>query len=333
MLGEKNKFDPNTDIPDLSGKVYVVTGGSAGIGFGICAHLLQHNCATLYLLGKKEEHLAEAEEGLKKYGDTSRVKPIQIELEDLHQTASVAKQLAGEITQLDALILNAGLGVGKYAESKDGIDTHMQVNVIAQHHLAMMLLPHLLKTPDSRLIFQSSEFHRMLTSNPNFESLAELNSDVGPMPLYARTKLAQVLQMRFMHKLKSEQPTKQPGSNLGLKAGQAPWIAATHPGGVVTGQQDQAIDAYGTIGKLGVKAVRPLMKDPVDEGCRPVLYAATHVSEGANPIDGQYIVPDCKFTGVSNEAQDEKLGGRLWKLVETILKDKLGPLEYGLVLA
>ena len=32
MSGKDQKFDPNTDIPDLSGKVYVVTGGSAGIG-------------------------------------------------------------------------------------------------------------------------------------------------------------------------------------------------------------------------------------------------------------------------------------------------------------
>ena len=32
MFGSNNKFDPNTDIPDLTGKVYVVTGGSAGIG-------------------------------------------------------------------------------------------------------------------------------------------------------------------------------------------------------------------------------------------------------------------------------------------------------------
>ena len=32
MSDSKNKFDPNTDILDLSGKVYVVTGGSAGIG-------------------------------------------------------------------------------------------------------------------------------------------------------------------------------------------------------------------------------------------------------------------------------------------------------------
>ena len=70
MFGSSNTFDPNKDIPDLSGKVhiatrmlwsstktsqvFVVTGGSAGIGFGICAHILQHNPAALYLLGKKE---------------------------------------------------------------------------------------------------------------------------------------------------------------------------------------------------------------------------------------------------------------------------------------
>jgi hypothetical protein len=30
MLGG-NKFDPNNDIPDLTGKIFAVTGGSAGI--------------------------------------------------------------------------------------------------------------------------------------------------------------------------------------------------------------------------------------------------------------------------------------------------------------
>jgi hypothetical protein len=121
-------------------------------GFGICAHLLQHDCAALYLLGKKEEHLAEAEEELRKYGDVAKVKPIQVELEDLQQTDMVAKRLAQQLTRLDALILNAGLGVGPYAESRDGIDTHMAVNVISQHHLTMTLLPLLAKTTNSRLV-------------------------------------------------------------------------------------------------------------------------------------------------------------------------------------
>lgn len=300
-----------------------MTGGSAGIGFGICAHLLQHNCAKLYLLGKKEEHIAEAEEGLKKYGDISRVQSMQIELEDLHHTDLIAKQLASELKQLDGLVLNAGLGVGVYNETKDGMDSHMQVNVFAQHHLAMILLPILLKTPESRLVHQSSEFHRMLTSNPSFESLSEINKDVGAMPLYARSKLAQVLLVRFMHGLKS-----QPDNKLGLAAGKSPFVIATHPGGVVTDQQEQAIEALGTKGKLGVKAVRPFMKDPVDEGCRPALFAATAPEIAAKPIDGKYIVPDCEVTDVSKEAKDSQLAERLWRLTETVLRDKLGELPY-----
>lgn len=286
-------------------------------GYGICAHLLQHNCKALYLLGKKKDHLEEAEEGLKKYGDVTRVHLVQVELEDLEHTDKVAKKLASELTRLDALVLNAGLGVGKYAESKDGIESHMQVNVIAQHHIALTLLPILLKTEDSRLVLQSSEFHRMLTSNPSFSTIEELNTDIGPAHLYARSKQAQVLLMRHMYKLKS-----QPENGLGLRRGRPPWINATHPGAVQTDQQEQAMDAYGTLGKLGVAVVRPMMKEPIDEGCRSALFAATAESFGGDQVDGQYIVPDCKVTDVSDEAKDEELAKRLWNLVEGILSKK-----------
>ena len=170
--------------------------------------------------------------------------------------------------------------------------------------------------------------YSMLTSNPDFSTLEELNRDIGASPLYARTKLAQVLLMRFMHQLKS----LQPDNKLGLKAGQAPWINATHPGAVVTDQQDQAVEAYGTMGKLGVKAARTAMKDSIDEGCRSALFAATSKEVSSAPIDGEYIVPDCKVTDVSKEAKDEQLAERLWRLVETILKEKLGSLDFPLVL-
>lgn len=317
MLGTGNTFDPNNDIPDLSGRVFVVTGGSAGIGFGISAHILQHNCKKLYLLGKKQEHLDEASEALKKYGDVSRVEFVQVEFEDLHQTDEVSKKLASELERLDALVLNAGLGVGPYNETKDGIDSHMQVNVFAQHHLAMTLLPKLVATPDSRLCFQSSDLHRMAPSDIKFADLAEINKDIGATYLYNRTKLAMVLLVRAL------QRRKQRGE-LGLKPGQAPWINATHPGGVSTDQQEQAIEAYGTLGKIGVMAVRPFMKDPVDQGCRPMLFAATSDAIKDEKIDGSYIVPDRKVTEPSSQALDEKLQEQLWTLTTNILKDKLG---------
>ncbi|KAF2966399.1 hypothetical protein GQX73_g7189 [Xylaria multiplex] len=51
-----------------------------------------------------------------------------------------------------------------------------------------------------------------------------------------------------------------------LSPDQAVWANDTHPGSVVTGQQDQAVEAYGTLGNIGVKAVRLFLKNPVDEG-------------------------------------------------------------------
>ncbi|EXM13812.1 Short-chain dehydrogenase/reductase SDR [Fusarium oxysporum f. sp. vasinfectum] len=317
MLGSSNKFDPNTDIPDLSGKVFVVTGGSAGIGYGISAHILQHNCQKLYLLGKKQHHLDEAAEGLKQYGDISRVELIQVDLEDLHLTDQVAKRLASELDSLYALVLNAGLGVGPYGETKDGIDSHMQVNVFAQHHLAMTLLPKLIATPDSRLCLQSSDLHRAAPSDIKFADLQEINQDIGPTYLYNRTKLAQVLLVRALYRRKQQ-------GQLGMQPGRGPWINATHPGGVRTDQQEQAIDAYGNLGKVGVAVIRPFMKDPIDQGCRPILFAATSNTIKEENIDGSYIVPDCKVTEASAQALDEDLQEQLWALTEKILKGKLG---------
>lgn len=61
------------DIPDLTGKVAVVTGGSQGIGLGITAHLLSHNPAKIIVVANKAEHFEEAKDFLKDFGDVSRV--------------------------------------------------------------------------------------------------------------------------------------------------------------------------------------------------------------------------------------------------------------------
>lgn len=98
-----NSFNPDKDVPDLSGKVYIITGGTAGIGFGITAHLLQHNPKKIYILSNKEQHADEAQAELKKYGDVSKVEWKKCNLEDLKQVDEVAKELKSQLNQLDAV--------------------------------------------------------------------------------------------------------------------------------------------------------------------------------------------------------------------------------------
>ena len=200
-------------------------------------------------------------------------------------------------------------------------DSHMQVNIIAQFHLLMILFPVLQKTPNSRLVFQSSDLHRATPSSIKFESLGEINQDIGPSYLYNRSKLAQILVARALVRRLEK-------GELGSGMSKGPWINATHPGGVKTDQPQQAIDAYGSATKIAVKLMSPFMADPIEEGCRPALFAATADAIVQDKVQGQYIVPDRKISEPSSQAQDDALGEQLWKTMVGILETKLGSLPY-----
>lgn len=163
-------------------------------------------------------------------------------------------------------------------------DSHFQVNHLSQMLLALTLLPNLQATPNSRLVFQSSDLHRAPLSSTKFASLDEINTDIGPNSLYARTKLAQILFTRaIVRRMQNNEPGFQSPKYQG------PFVNAVHPGGVNTDQQEQAVDAYGKLGKIGVAAVRPFLKDPTDEGCRPALFAAASEDIVKEGIQGQYV--------------------------------------------
>lgn len=132
-LLSSNTFDPSKDIPSLLGKTFIVTGGSAGIGFGIVAHLVKNNAKRVYQLSSKQDHAESAQEELKKFGDPSVVVWKQTNLQSLAETEKVANEIKSELEsqnggKLECLILNAGEGVGKYNQTVDGLDSHMQVN-------------------------------------------------------------------------------------------------------------------------------------------------------------------------------------------------------------
>ena len=326
------KFDPDTDVPDLDGRIYLVTGGSAGIGFGIVAHLLQHNASKIILLSNEKEHANAALEDLMQHGDTSRITWQQCNLRSLKQADEVAKKLKVQEQRIDGLMLNAGIGVNKFALTEDGIDSHFQVNMLSQLHLALVLMPNLVANArmnqrPSRIVMMSSEMHKFPPSSCDFSSVQELSTDVGATALYGRSKLAQVLVARELARRLDD---GQMGFN---NTPRSVIVNATHPGGVNTPQQDQFPAAYGEkIGKMTKKMVRPLMTDPVKHGCRSGLFALTSdemVEKAGEEVQGQYIMPDKKIADVSKKGQDGAMADRLWNLSLGILKEKLGSLDYG----
>lgn len=71
-----------------------------------------------------------------------------------------------------------------------------------------------------------------------------------------------------------------------------------------------------------------MMKDPVKQGCRPALFAATHPDIAKEQIQCGYIVPDRKVTEPSDQSKSPVLGLNLWRLTKQILEQKIGNLPY-----
>lgn len=147
-----------------------------------------------------------------------------------------------------------------------------------------------------------------MTGKIKLHTLAEVNTGAGPTVLYNRSRLA---------------------GQLGLAPGEAHWMIATDPGAMSTDQpEQQAVEAYGKMSKAGVAAIHPLMKDPVEEGCRPALYTATSRRAGEEQIDRAYVVPDYKTTEPSSQAKGKELQERLCDLAVDMFEERLGELPY-----
>lgn len=101
-------------------------------------------------------------------------------------------------------MLSAGINANQYRETDDKIDSHFQINWLGQFYAVNQLYPLIRKTsklpdtPAPRIVWESSELHRLSPSDVKFESKEEINNpNIGSAELYARTKLAIILGVDF----------------------------------------------------------------------------------------------------------------------------------------
>ena len=180
---------------------------------------------------------------------------------------------------------------------------------IAHVILVSHLLPVIKKTAEEgntvRIVNQASNAHQGSPSDTKFESIDELNTDLGANPQYGRSKLAAILYSRYLAKhLSSSHP------NI--------LVNATHPGFVETAMSTRDIhEPFPVAGYAMSVAMSPFKKDQW-EGAISALYAAT-----ATNSTGEYICPPAVPEPGNALSQDAELGERLMKLTRQIVKEKL----------
>ncbi|KAL4787695.1 hypothetical protein BJX76DRAFT_345381 [Aspergillus varians] len=176
LLG--SAFDPERDIPDLSGKVIFVTGGNTGLGKETILQLARHRPARIYLAArtatKAQDAIVSIQKALPYPAD---IRHIPLDLASFASIRAAAKQFYSECDRLDILILNAGTMGNPPSLTEDGYEIHLGTNHIGHFLLTKLLLPTLQQTisrsPDVRVITLSSvaghtaPSYDLITSTPN----------------------------------------------------------------------------------------------------------------------------------------------------------------------
>ncbi|KAF6817778.1 retinol dehydrogenase 12 [Colletotrichum sojae] len=300
------------DCPDLTGKIAVVTGGSEGIGYGVTHTLLSHNVAKLYILSVSQEVVDGATDAIAKDlgpEKAHRTKWFQCDISDWKRVKEVAEAIKNDADRLDILVNNAGRGIMTFELTDYGVDRHMALNHMGHVVLTSHLLPLIKKAAEKgnvvRIVNQASNAHQGAPSDTKFESLQELNRDLGPNGQYGRSKLAGILYARYFNR----KVTQNGHPNVLMNA--------THPGFVSTKMSKEDIHEPYPLGGYAMSVgMEPLKKD-IWEGAVSAVYAATTIKES-----GQYICPPAIPEPGNKLAQDDDLADRLMELTRKIITEK-----------
>ena len=140
-----------TKLFDLNGRVAVVTGGNAGIGFGLAQGLAEAG-AAIVVAGRRPDKNAEAVKKLAALG--ARAVAIEADVEDEASCRAMVAEAAERLGRLDILVNNAGIAIRKQpqdytaAEWKRVID----VNLSGAFFCVQAAYPHMLAAGGGKII-------------------------------------------------------------------------------------------------------------------------------------------------------------------------------------
>ena len=180
-----------TNIPDLTGKVVIVTGGNSGVGYEAAKEFARKGAQTILACRSIQKGQA-AIDLIRKDIAAAPAEIMQLDLASLASVRSFAKTFKSKFERLDILVNNAGIMWLPDGKTEDGYERHFGTNHLGHFALTGLLIDHLQKTPGSRVVTVSSIGHR--SGVMDFDDLMfERGNDNQRQEVYGRSKLANLL--------------------------------------------------------------------------------------------------------------------------------------------
>ena len=290
------------EFPDLPGRVAIVTGANAGLGFQTALGLVRKKVKVIMACRDVQKAQA-AKNDLLKDVPEAELEIIQIDLSDLGSVNNFAAQLQKKYKQLDLLINNAGIMMPPYHKTKDGFELQMAANYFGHFALTGLLLDLLKRTNGSRVVSLSSIAHKK--AEIDFQDI-QSEKNYSKYKAYGQSKLACLM---FAKELQRK---------LDKNNCQNPISLAVHPG-VSRTELFRHFPKWFTL--LFSPLVSLFTQSP-EEGAQPTLMAASSTDvqkgdyygpQGFNEMKGEpgkaYVAPQ------ATDVEDAK---RLWKISEEL---------------
>ncbi|MFG3116617.1 SDR family NAD(P)-dependent oxidoreductase [Streptomyces sp. NPDC048197] len=175
-------------LPSAEGRIFLVTGGNAGIGYFAAEQLAA--TGALVILGSRDRAKADAAmASIRSRVPGAQVQHLQLDLADLSSLRTAVDRL--DLVHLDAVVHNAGVALDDppRRETADGHELMFGTNHLGHFALTQWLAPLLSAAPAGRVVTVGS-----FAARSERLDLGDLQStrDYRPKRTYGRSKLAQM---------------------------------------------------------------------------------------------------------------------------------------------
>ena len=290
------------ELPSQSGRIFIVTGANAGLGFETALALAKKN-AKVIMACRNADKANKAIVKIKQEVPQADLEFMQIDLSSMDSVRKFAKEYQSKYDRLDVLINNAGVMMPPYSKTTDGFELQFAANYLGHFLLTGLLLDNLLSTPHSRIVSLSSLVHKNGQINFNdLQSEKSYSASAG----YSQSKLACLI---FAFELQRRLE----------KAGHSTISIAAHPG-IADTELSRHFPKF--LYYLAKYTIAPFLTHSPKDGAKPTLLAALGEAEG-----GEYFGPTGfnEYKGKPGKAtytaktQDKELAEKLWKVSEELV--------------